>query len=357
MQLSNAVFPVLRGLTWSRNKTPSFSTKTQTAINGREVRIPLWTYPRWTFNLTYSFVYDDYTTAGDLQKIAGFFLNRQGVFDDFLYQDPEDCTVTGQAIGTGDGSTTEYQLIRSFGGFAEPVFGVDSTTLKVYLDGIQTSAVTVNNYGLVTFATRNLLTDNQADIETNTTGFSSLNSAILTRDTTEFWHGIASLKSVTPGSVINEGFSTNNISVTSSKEYAASVWIKGSGTVTLGLVEKNSGGTIIGTEEQPITLSSTWTRYEVNKTFGVTGVNAAISVYTDSAQAITFYTDGLQLEQGASATAWTLPSVIAPDIGIDITADFSFYFRCRFTKDEMEFEEFMLALYELKKCEFISLKL
>jgi uncharacterized protein (TIGR02217 family) len=198
--LSNVVFPVLNGLTWSRYKTPGFSTKIQTAISGKEMRAPYWTYPRWTFKLKYEFIEDNGTTEGDLQKIAGFFLSRKGSFDDFLYQDPEDYIVTDQTIGVGDGVTTEFQLIRSFGGFVEPVFGIDAATLKLYLDGLETTAFTVNNYGLVTFTT-------------------------------------------------------------------------------------------------------------------------------------------------------------APDSSAAITADFNFYFRCRFTKDEMELEEFVQALYQLNTCEFKSLKL
>lgn len=45
-----------------------------------------------------------------------------------------------------------------------------------------------------------------------------------------------------------------------------------------------------------------------------------------------------------------------PSSGVSITADFSFYFPCRFAKDQLDFEKFMAALYQLKKIEFVSLK-
>ena len=44
----------------------------------------------------------------------------------------------------------------------------------------------------------------------------------------------------------------------------------------------------------------------------------------------------------------------APGSGLIITADFTYYFRCRFTEDKYDFENFMLQLWQLKKLTFIS---
>jgi len=51
----------------------------------------------------------------------GFFLRLQGQFGTFLYADPDDGAVTGQAFATGDGATTAFTMMRSLGGFLEPV--------------------------------------------------------------------------------------------------------------------------------------------------------------------------------------------------------------------------------------------
>jgi uncharacterized protein (TIGR02217 family) len=59
--------------------------------------------------------------AAEFQAFAGFFNQCQGTFGTFLYADADDNAVSGQALGTGDGSTTAFQLVRSFGGFIEPV--------------------------------------------------------------------------------------------------------------------------------------------------------------------------------------------------------------------------------------------
>ncbi len=47
----------------------------------------------------------------------------------------------------------------------------------------------------------------------------------------------------------------------------------------------------------------------------------------------------------------------APASGVAITADFTYYFRCRFTEDSYDFENFMYRLWQLKKLSFISVLL
>lgn len=46
--------------------------------------------------------------------------------------------------------------------------------------------------------------------------------------------------------------------------------------------------------------------------------------------------------------------VIPPATGLVITTDFSFWFRCRFTDDSYQFENFMYRLWQLKKLTFIT---
>jgi len=47
---------------------------------------------------------------------------------------------------------------------------------------------------------------------------------------------------------------------------------------------------------------------------------------------------------------------IAPGSGLIITADFSYYFRCRFIDDKYDFENFMYQLWQLNKLTFISVR-
>jgi uncharacterized protein (TIGR02217 family) len=48
--------------------------------------------------------------------------------------------------------------------------------------------------------------------------------------------------------------------------------------------------------------------------------------------------------------------VTAPSSGLIISADFSYYFRCRFVEDSYTFENFMFQLWQLKKLTFISVR-
>jgi uncharacterized protein (TIGR02217 family) len=159
-----AVFPTLPGLGWSVSKAPKFATRTQKAISGRELRVADQALPIWTFTLTYEILRDAHDTRGgagiglgigydELRTLAGFFLQQQGAFAAFLFDDPSDDSVTGQYLATGDGSTTLFQLYRTFGGFTEPVIA-PNVVGAIYFNGVaqSSSGYSVNAAnGLVTF--------------------------------------------------------------------------------------------------------------------------------------------------------------------------------------------------------------
>jgi len=163
--MSNATFPDLRGLSWEYTLTPTFSTAVQQATSGREVRAAFWSAPLWKLSLSYAFLYDDSQHVdangySELQQLEGFFLARQGSFDSFLIdlaqltRKPLDSTVSGQPIGTGDGSTTSFQFVRNIGGYLEQIQNPAGQSATVYVSGVkktQGTDYTIAN-GLVTFA-------------------------------------------------------------------------------------------------------------------------------------------------------------------------------------------------------------
>ena len=149
--MSDAIFPTLPGLKWDVTKKPYFSTKIQTSVSGKESRAIDWSYPRWQFDLSYELLRDDATN--ELRTLMGFFLQRHGAFDSFLYTDPSDNYVASQSIGTGNGATTAFQLVRSLGGFTELMKNINGAPV-VRLNGtVQGSGWTVDGNGLVTFTT------------------------------------------------------------------------------------------------------------------------------------------------------------------------------------------------------------
>ncbi|WP_207000750.1 DUF2460 domain-containing protein [Trinickia mobilis] len=137
--MSNNVFPTLAGLGWSFVRTPIWSTLIQKTQSGRELRIANMANPLYKWSLTF----DVLRNSGgftELQTLMAFFNARQGSYDSFLFQDPDDNFVTAQQIGTGDGSTTTFTVLKSFGGFIEPVIYFNpSPAPLVYLNGVSLS--------------------------------------------------------------------------------------------------------------------------------------------------------------------------------------------------------------------------
>jgi len=144
--MSNLLFPKIKGLTWTVVKTPTFNTDIQESLAGREVRLQNFRNPIWEFTLSYEYLFNDPRSRDEnqqtpLETLIGFFLARGGQFDDFLLNESdltgraEDSVYTGQPMGTGDGITTNFQLVRNVGGFAEAVQNPMGQAATVYVAG------------------------------------------------------------------------------------------------------------------------------------------------------------------------------------------------------------------------------
>ncbi|HWB50170.1 MAG TPA: DUF2460 domain-containing protein [Stellaceae bacterium] len=157
------IFPTLPGLGWSVSKQPRFATRIQRAVSGRELRVVEQPNPIWTWTLTYTLLRDAHDTRAasgpglghdELRTLMGFFLQQQGAFQPFLFDDPTDDAISAQPLGTGDGGATVFQLVRSMAGFAEPITAPNAVT-AVYFNGLLQSG---SGYGvdaatgLVTFS-------------------------------------------------------------------------------------------------------------------------------------------------------------------------------------------------------------
>lgn len=159
--MSNAVFPTLVGQGWTVKRTPEWSTRVRQAVSGKNFRIADWSYPIWHWEVRFDLLRSD-STYLEFQTLAAFFNARYGRWDSFLYQDVDDYqSPTDQPLGTGDGTTTEFQLIRTMAGplgtpsFIEPVTAPNTIT-NIKIDG---SVVDPGDYsvdtdtGIVTFDT------------------------------------------------------------------------------------------------------------------------------------------------------------------------------------------------------------
>ena len=141
--MSTSVFPTLPLLAWPVQRTSEWHSRLQESISGKETAIADWTYPRYHWELTYAS--DGALRQGivngsnysEFAALLGFFNLRYGRVDPFLYQDADDHAVVGQGLGSGDGTTTTFQLVRAFGGFVCPIWAPNlAATLNVYLNGV-----------------------------------------------------------------------------------------------------------------------------------------------------------------------------------------------------------------------------
>jgi uncharacterized protein (TIGR02217 family) len=145
--MSNLLFPKVRGLGWTITKNPTFSTEIQSSLAGREVRVQNFQNPIWEFTLAYEYLLNDPRSRDEneqtpLETLVGFFLARGGQFDDFLLNESdltqrlEDSVYSGQPIGTGDGVTKSFQLVRNVGGFLEACQNPTNQAATVYVAGV-----------------------------------------------------------------------------------------------------------------------------------------------------------------------------------------------------------------------------
>lgn len=151
--MSNFVYPTLPGLSHGQVRTvlpPPVQIRTTPAR--REYRARDATLPRYAYTLPYAFLRSRAALA-ELQTLTGFYNTHGGPFESFLFTDRDDSTATSAPIGVGDGTTTIFQALRPWGGFAEAVDAFNGTP-TVYVNGNATTAFAVSaGSGRITFST------------------------------------------------------------------------------------------------------------------------------------------------------------------------------------------------------------
>jgi uncharacterized protein (TIGR02217 family) len=151
--MSDAVFPSLPGLKWNIKRAPIWKTNSAESVSGKEMSVSLMTYPLRRYSLAYEVLRAG--AEAELQTLEGFFNLRRGRHDTWLYNDPDDYTVTDQSFGTGNGTTTAFALARTRGGFTEPVQSLNSAPviMSAGVTKTLTTDYTISTLGVVTFVT------------------------------------------------------------------------------------------------------------------------------------------------------------------------------------------------------------
>lgn len=134
---------------------PEYSTDVVITQSGYEQRNANWSQARAVYNVAHGV-----KTQAQLNTLIAFFRARKGRADGFRFKDWTDFQATAQAIGTGNGTATAFQLVKTYtsGSMTEtrtitkPVAG----SVNMYLNGVLQSGSNYNVNtvtGQVTFNT------------------------------------------------------------------------------------------------------------------------------------------------------------------------------------------------------------
>lgn len=113
--MSSLVYPTLPGLMYPVKRTPVWShPRPQESVSGKESRVRFYVYPRWRWTLAYEFLSDPSTGTSELKQLVGIFNAHAGNWDSFLFSDPDFNSATAEQFGTGDGTTTAFQITAKY---------------------------------------------------------------------------------------------------------------------------------------------------------------------------------------------------------------------------------------------------
>lgn len=133
---------------------PEYSTDVVMTHSGYEQRNINWSSARAVYNVGHAV-----KTQSQLEVLIAFFRARKGRAYGFRFKDWSDFSVVGQSIGTGDGVTTTFQLIKTYNSGSESesrsIHKPVENSVDIYVDGVlQSSGMSVNiTSGVVTFTT------------------------------------------------------------------------------------------------------------------------------------------------------------------------------------------------------------
>lgn len=147
-------FPVLAGVTWPVGRTAIWSTDLHPTVSGRNTTLQYFSYPKYKYELSFDVLRSDSVNL-EWQTLLTFYNRVGGDAQLFQFNDVDDTSVTDQALGTGDGTTTAFQLVRTMTGtggntFVEPVW-LPIGTPVVKINGTPTVLFTLGATGLITF--------------------------------------------------------------------------------------------------------------------------------------------------------------------------------------------------------------
>lgn len=116
---------------------PGFSTTISVFSSGFERRNQNWARHRAKWNISYGVSEDTF------KDVLAFFYGRRGRARGFRFKDWADFTATGEFVATGDGTKTDFQLIKTYDGafpYVRKITRPISSTVQLYVNGAPAGA-------------------------------------------------------------------------------------------------------------------------------------------------------------------------------------------------------------------------
>ena len=125
---------------------PERRTEVVTLAGGGEQRNGRWAHSRRRYNAGYGV-----KSRADMQAVLAFFEERRGRLHGFLWRDgldhssgPAVPTPADQALGSGDGARTAFQLVKRYGAafapYLRPITKPVAGSVRVAVDGVEANA-------------------------------------------------------------------------------------------------------------------------------------------------------------------------------------------------------------------------
>lgn len=128
--------------------TPEFSTTILTSAGGHEERNAAWGQARTTYD-----VGPGVRSEADIAMLLDFYRARSGPARGFRLRDPFDSAGVGEPIGTGDGATRRYALVRRYGDMVRHITRPVAGSVTITVAGVATQAFAVEPLGMVVLDT------------------------------------------------------------------------------------------------------------------------------------------------------------------------------------------------------------
>ena len=96
-------------ISYNSSGGPGFSTTIFTSASGREQRNINWSQARAQYDVSHAI-----KSKGDMDEVLAFFYAMMGKAYGFRYKDWADFQIVNQQIGVGNGTKTQFQLIKTY---------------------------------------------------------------------------------------------------------------------------------------------------------------------------------------------------------------------------------------------------